>query len=151
MPINRSSAAWTAFGLCLVGLAISVYLTYEHFTGSTTLACSDNGTVNCLKVTTSKWAVFPPGTGGIPVALAGLIYFVVMTALCLPVEFNTRTAALRVIGCVVGIVSVLYLVYVELFKVDAICLWCTAIHVLTLLLLGAVLWENEQLRSRALV
>lgn len=28
----------------------------------------------------------------------------------------------------------LYLVYVELFRVDAICLWCTAVHVLTFLL-----------------
>jgi uncharacterized membrane protein len=34
---------------------------------------------------------------------------------------------------------VLYLVYVELFRIGAICLWCTAIHVLAVCLLGVVL------------
>jgi uncharacterized membrane protein len=32
---------------------------------------------------------------------------------------------------VVGLGTVVYLLYAELFEVDAICLWCTAVHVLT--------------------
>ncbi len=31
----------------------------------------------------------------------------------------------------IGALAVVYLLYVELFVVDAICLWCTAVHVLT--------------------
>jgi uncharacterized membrane protein len=31
---------------------------------------------------------------------------------------------------------------VELFKVNAICLWCTAVHAVTIVLLGAVLWRT---------
>jgi len=41
----------------------------------------------------------------------------------------------------IGAISVLYLVYIELFKVDAICLWCTAVHVCTIALLATVLWR----------
>ena len=35
---------------------------------------------------------------------------------------------------VVGVATALWLIYAELFRIDAICLWCTAVHVLTLLL-----------------
>ena len=31
-----------------------------------------------------------------------------------------------------------YLVYAELFRIDAICLWCSAVHVITALLFGLV-------------
>jgi uncharacterized membrane protein len=35
-------------------------------------------------------------------------------------------------------IDVLYLVYAELFILDAICLWCTAVHVLALALFAVV-------------
>jgi uncharacterized membrane protein len=38
--------------------------------------------------------------------------------------------------------SVLYPLYVELFAIDAICLWCTAVHVLTLVLFGTTLFAT---------
>ncbi len=44
-------------------------------------------------------------------------------------------------------VMVLWLVYVEIFKVDAICLWCTGVHVVTLLLLVTTLWWRGSERS----
>ena len=34
---------------------------------------------------------------------------------------------------------VLYLVYVELFRIGAICLWCTAMHVTAVCLFGVIL------------
>ena len=38
----------------------------------------------------------------------------------------------------VGVVFVLYLLWAELFRINAICLWCTAVHVLALVLFGMV-------------
>jgi uncharacterized membrane protein len=38
----------------------------------------------------------------------------------------------------VGVVFVCYLIWAELFQIDAICLWCTVVHVLTLVLFGLV-------------
>jgi Vitamin K epoxide reductase family len=66
-----------SFALAIVGLMISVYLTYEHFTGAATKACLDTGTVNCVKMTTSPWSVI----AGIPVAIAALAYYAAMTLL----------------------------------------------------------------------
>jgi len=39
---------------------------------------------------------------------------------------------------IIGIVFVLYLVYTELFTLDAICLWCTIVHVITFLLFALI-------------
>jgi uncharacterized membrane protein len=43
-------------------------------------------------------------------------------------------------------VSAVYLVWIELFRVGAICLWCTAVHVCTLALLATVLWTTSARR-----
>lgn len=123
--------------LCVLGLLDSAYLTYEHFTSSATLACSDTGAINCLKVTTSSYA----SIAGVPVAVLGLVFFVVMTALCLPAAWRSASPAVhraRLAASVVGLLMVFYLVYVELFRLDAICLWCTFVHVLTFALFGVV-------------
>ena len=45
---------------------------------------------------------------------------------------------LRLAAVSAGAVFVLYLVWAELFRIDAICLWCTVVHVVTVLLFGIV-------------
>lgn len=130
----------SALVCAVLGLLDAAYLTFEHFTSSTTLACSENGIVDCAKVTTSSYAAFL----GVPVALLGLVYFVVMTVLCLPALYRVDAPVVgwaRIAGAVLGVAMVVYLVWVELFALDAICLWCTGIHVLTVLLFIAVLFE----------
>ena len=123
------------------GLAVAAYLTYEHFTSSSTLACSDNGAINCLKVTTSSYST----VAGVPVAVLGLVFFAVMLVLQLPTMWRRPERVLRVgrVGwAVMGACTVLYLLYAELFAIDAICLWCTAVHVLTLVLFGTTVFAT---------
>jgi uncharacterized membrane protein len=43
-------------------------------------------------------------------------------------------ALVRMLSLVVGIGFVLYLLYAELFQIDAICLYCTSVHIITFLL-----------------
>lgn len=108
----------------VLGLGVAGYLTFEHFTSSTSLACSDNGVVNCLKVTTSSYAA----VAGVPVAVLGLVYFGVMLVLQLPPMWQRPERSLRLarVGwSVVGLCTVFYLLSAELFVLDAICLWCT--------------------------
>jgi uncharacterized membrane protein len=125
--------------VALIGLSISVYLTVEHFTGSTTLACPEGATVNCARVTSSQWSTL----AGVPVAVLGLAYFVVMTLLLTPMAWRRRAfGPVRIAGAVAGVAMVLYLIWIELFKVNAICLWCTAVHAVTVVLLGTVLWRT---------
>jgi uncharacterized membrane protein len=77
-----------------------------------------------------------------PVAVLGLAFFLAMTALSLPAAWRLRRLdAVRVGGAVLGVVGVLYLVWAELFRVRAICLWCTGVHALALGLLISVLWS----------
>jgi uncharacterized membrane protein len=139
-PATSGWVVWTSLGLCVLGLLDAAYLTFEHFTASSTLACSDSGTINCLKVTTSSYSKVL----GIPVALLGLIFFVAMTVLCLPQVWRWRNPVIRPVrlaATVVGMISVLYLLWAELFKIDAICLFCTGVHVLTFLLFALVATE----------
>jgi uncharacterized membrane protein len=131
--LRSSRLALLSTLLCLVGLAIAAYLTYEHYSASTTLSCPNTGTINCLKVTTSSYStVF-----GVPVALAGLLYYIVMTGLCQPLAWRVTSPDLtvvRLVASAAGVAFVLYLVWAELFRIDAICLWCTGVHIVTLVL-----------------
>jgi uncharacterized membrane protein len=140
MPRSAPPVVFATLTASVLGLLDAAYLTFEHYSSSTTLACSDTGTINCLKVTTSSYSK----VAGVPVALLGLVFFVVMTALCLPVVWrsaNRTVRRVRLAAVTVGMISVIYLVWVELFKVDAICLWCTGVHVLTFVLFALVVMD----------
>ena len=119
-------AGITSLCFASLGLAISIYLTVEHYSGSTALACPENAAINCAKVTTSSWSRL----GGIPVAVLGLAYFAVMTLLVVPSAWRRHLLdPVRVAGAAAGMAMVIYLLWAELFRVGAICLWCTAVHV----------------------
>ena len=123
--------------LAACGLGISVYLTIVHYSTSVTLACTSSGVVNCEKVTTSPESRFL----GVPVPLFGLAFFVVMVLANLPAAWRRGEPWIRIGRLAVaagGVLFVLYLVYAELFRIDAICLWCSAVHVITGLLFGLV-------------
>jgi uncharacterized membrane protein len=127
-----SVARWipaTSLALALAGVAVSGYLTIAHYTSPGILACSSSGLVSCELVTTSSQSVFL----GIPVAVLGLAWFVGMSVLCLPASWRStdrRVHLLRVVASLLAIAFVLWLIYAELVIIGAICLWCTAAHVL---------------------
>ena len=122
------------WALAIVGLADSTYLTITHYDSSVPLACSDTGTINCALVTHSAESIV---FGVFPVAVLGLAFFVFMTAATSPWAWRLKypqLAWVRLGSVIVGIGFVLYLVYTELFTLDAICLFCTYAHVVTFLL-----------------
>jgi uncharacterized membrane protein len=118
-----------ALALSLAGLAVSAYLTAAHFTSDAILACSSSGTVDCARVTTSAES----SVLGIPVAVLGLGWFAAMTLLTLPMarcSGQPWIARTRMLLAVAGMAFVVWLVYAELFRIGAICLWCTVVHVM---------------------
>jgi uncharacterized membrane protein len=136
---DRDAGGWRLGALipAVLGLIAATYLTVEHFSSSTTLACPESATINCAKVTTSSYSHL----AGIPVAVGGLAYFVVMVGLLTPWAWRIRALdPVRLVAAGLGVVSVLYLLWAELFKINAICLWCTAVHICTVVMAGAVLW-----------
>ncbi|HEY2549916.1 MAG TPA: vitamin K epoxide reductase family protein [Streptosporangiaceae bacterium] len=131
---------WTTLGLSLAGLGLSIYLTVAHLVGTSILACSSNGLVNCSLVTTSSQSKL---FGVFPVAELGLAFYVFMVAINSPWAWRMRQPAvywLRLGSVVAGMVFVLYLVYVELIQLHHICLYCTYTHVVTFLLFGVLVF-----------
>jgi uncharacterized membrane protein len=129
----------TTLALSLAGLGVSLYLTIAHYTTPTTLACPDTGIVNCEKVTTSPQSML---FGTVPVALLGLLFYLFMTAVNTPRAWRANPPGLqraRLGSLIAGIAFVLYLIFTELFTLDAICLWCTSVHVVTFLLFVLVM------------
>lgn len=132
-------AAPVTLPLALAGLAVSGYLTYVHYVEPRALSCPDTGVVNCTKVTTSPQSML---FDHLPVALAGAIYFLVVVALVVPAAWRSPRpwlARTRVAAAVAGMGMVCYLVYVEAVQVHALCLYCTAVHVVTFALFVAIL------------
>ena len=130
--------AWrVTLPLALLGLADSIYLTWTHFHPGA-LICKSGGTVDCAKVTTSPQSeIF----GHIPVAIVGLVYFVLMTALMTPWAWQMQNKwvhwfRLAAAGGAMGMV--VYLVTVEI-HLKAICEYCTGVHIINFLLFLAVL------------
>jgi uncharacterized membrane protein len=146
LSTNRRVPNWvlaTSLALSLAAVGIASYLTIAHYADPGALACPDSGVVNCALVTTSSESVVL----GVPVAVFGLIWAVAMVCLCVPGAWRTRAEWVeraRLIATGAGALTVVYLVYTELFRIGAICLWCTAIHVTALALFGVVMAARAQ-------
>lgn len=126
-------AELTTFGLSLIGLCLSIYLTITHFQPQA-LVCSGSGVIDCAKVTTSPQSEILH----IPVAILGLANYTVMTALNTPWAWHARVKWVHVARFVLAVISmcfVLWLIYAEVEIIGSICLYCTGVHVTTFALL----------------
>lgn len=128
-------------GLALLGLpgsAVAAYLTYSYWADRPTV-CAGIG--ECELVQTSEYADIV----GVPVALLGLLYFVAMSMLALArirrmpgtPEWG-QPAALSMALAAAAFAA--YLTYVELFILEAICVWCVALATLTAASLALTVW-----------
>jgi uncharacterized membrane protein len=121
----------------IVGMAIAVYLLLVHYDQQQVpLVCSTRGFIDCENVLNSPYSVVP-GTP-IPISLPGLLWFLVAAGLAF-YAWNWRVSdrwllLAEVIWGALGILTALYLVYVELVRLHTLCAWCTALHVLLLLM-----------------
>jgi uncharacterized membrane protein len=143
-PEVRTVPLWfqlTTWVLALAGLGVSIYLTIAHFTSPRILVCSDKGFVNCAAVTTSPESMV---FGIFPVAVLGLAFYVFMAAATSPWAWRVTWPPVRwarLGSVIVGMVFVLYLIYTELFTLNAICLFCTIVHVITFLLFALIVFS----------
>jgi uncharacterized membrane protein len=133
--------------LAVLGLAVSAYETWAHFNGSQLAGCPSggHGTFNCGAVITSPQSMV---FGVFPVAILGLIFYVVVTALMTPWAWRMQrreVGLLRLAAVIVGMGFAMYLIYAEVVQIQQICEYCTGVHVITFLLfcltvMGAAVW-----------
>jgi uncharacterized membrane protein len=108
--------------LALVGCFVALYLWLHAIGVGGPLQCGSGG---CDTVQTSRWAVFL----GLPVALYGVVgYFVILVvavAALRPAALVQRKWNVVLVGLAsVGVLFTVYLTYLELFVIQAICRWC---------------------------
>lgn len=110
----------------LAGIAISIYLTVLHYAGFAP-ECPTSGAINCEAVLSSPYAVIA-GTS-IPTSAAGIAWFAINGLLWTRPRRNLLLA-----WSLLGLLTVIYLLFVEIVLVGAICLWCTVAHLLVVVL-----------------
>ncbi len=134
--------------LSLVGLAVAVYLTFVHYQEDA-LVCTTGG---CETVQQSQYATIGP----IPIAILGVGFFAALVALSAIRAFklnilSSETATLVAWGLTLtGVLYYAYLVYIELFVLDAICQWCMSTTIITvaLFIIESILlwrWYNDEI------
>ena len=119
--------------LTLIGLGVATYLTYVHYAGIKP-ACTAGE--SCTKVQTSSYSELV----GVPVALMGLIgYVLILATLLLPQGETTRFAT--VVITLGGFGFSAYLTYRELFSIHAICEWCVSSAIIMTILMCLAIWR----------
>jgi len=110
-----------SIALALLGLAVSIYMTIFKLTDNEKM-CIGNG--GCSKVNSSVYAEID----GIPVALFGVGGYAVIAALLFMEDRNQfleENGTMILFGlALIGFLFTLYLIYVELALIHALCPFC---------------------------
>jgi uncharacterized membrane protein len=104
--------------LALAGVAIAGYLTWARYAHES-VACPIGGG-GCETVQQSSYSELV----GVPVALLGLLLYVVVLALVAWDALPARQAV--AVLALAGTAFALYLVVIQLAVIDAVCSWCLA-------------------------
>lgn len=106
-------------GLALAGLGIATYLLAARILGEPPACGPVKG---CETVAASEYATVL----GVPVALFGVGFSVILVAACAVWWRRAdRRALYAAYGLgLAGIIAVVYLTYLEIFVIGAICVWC---------------------------
>jgi len=140
---SRRAVCWRGpalIALAAVGVAISAYLTWVHFSGVPAL-CTDTG--SCEQVQSSRFAT----VAGVPIALLGLGLYLSLLGLSLwqPLAAGRAAPALVPLALfalpLAGSLYSAYLTFLELFVIRAICPWCVASALVLVLICALAAWD----------
>lgn len=133
----------------VAGLAISAYLTVVHYS-ALPLVCTTSGVISCERVLSSPYSVV--AGSGLPTSAAGIIWFSVSAALAAGQLTGRRAAAImrwHLLWSAIGLATVVYLVFLEIVQLGAICIWCTSAHALVVVTFLIALTRWRQAASAA--
>jgi uncharacterized membrane protein len=108
----------------MAGMGVSAYLTYTHYADQP-IACA--GLSGCAAVENSEYSTIID----IPAALLGILFCAGLLALVLArmarLPLAEEWAPLAAFSMTLaGVAFAAYLTYIELFVLEAICIWCTS-------------------------
>ncbi len=103
--------------VALAWLGVAAYLTWAHYADESVICVTGGGCDTVQESTYSEIA-------GIPVAALGVVAYAAILAL---VTWDTPAARLAAAAiALVGLLFSSYLLVLQLFVIDAICVWCVA-------------------------
>jgi len=126
--------------LSLIGFIDATYLTAKHYLGSPVTCSLTSG---CEIVTTSEYSTI----FGVPVALGGAVYYFIILLLSIIYTETKRDRLLKFIALftIIGFLSSAWFVYLQIFVLHALCLYClasaatsTALFITGIVLLGKI-------------
>ena len=136
MP-NERTLRTAALVLSILGVGVATYIAIAESGGGSPVCVAGGG--GCEQVADSEYSEL----AGVNVAVIGIGGYLVLAAAALipgdPGRFLGLMAAL------VGFMFSLYLTYLELFEIEAICQWCVASAVLMTALLAVGLLRARYL------
>jgi uncharacterized membrane protein len=103
--------------VAIAGVGVAGYLTWAYYADSTVLCVAGGG---CETVQESEYAEI----AGIPVALLGLGAWATILALVVWDSVGARLAAASL--AFLGLLFSVYLLVLQLFVIEAVCIWCMA-------------------------
>ena len=129
--------------LAAAGVAVSSFSLYHHFSKSKTSFCDLGQTFNCDLVNRSSYStVF-----GVPVALIGIIGYLVILAFATVYREKAETPFLLAAAALAGLAFALRLAYIEAFVLNAWCLLClSSLAVILAITISAVINAASTLR-----
>ncbi|MBI4119598.1 MAG: vitamin K epoxide reductase family protein [Parcubacteria group bacterium] len=122
--------SWAAIILSFIGLADSAYLAANHYSYAATTCLIVSG---CDKVLTSSYATI----GTIPVAILGIVYYFLIIALFGAYVYSGNKNFLTYGGAAtfMGFLATLWFLYLQVFKIKALCTYCLISAFVSILLL----------------
>jgi uncharacterized membrane protein len=131
--------------VALAGLFVALYLSLYKLGYIGTLVCKVG---SCETVQTSRWAAL----FGVPVAVWGVLFYVAVLAVALAglsgaLADSRRLSELMAVMTGAGVLFSLWLTYLELFVIHAICLYCVCSALLVTILFVIALLDLRDVRA----
>jgi uncharacterized membrane protein len=141
-PQNSKLLTWSSLVLTLLGAADAIYLLVLKITQAEVMCVGSHG---CITVNNSSYAE----VYGIPISVIGLFAYLAIAAILI-LEPRWKLASdngpLAVFGIsLVGVLYSVYLTYIELYVIFAVCPFCVASAILiTLIFILAIIRLGRQ-------
>lgn len=135
-PIKKA----TAVGIfSFVGFIDASYLAVKHYTGTIPPCAIAKG---CEVVTTSQYAEI----GGVSVALFGAIYYLIIliTSIAIIDTNNNHLKKFLSLFSIIGLLASIWFVSLQLFVINALCLYCIASAVSSVSVFTIAFFLNKQ-------
>jgi uncharacterized membrane protein len=132
--------------LALAGIFISTYLTLYKLGMIGELSCSIG---SCETVNTSRWSAFL----GLPVAAWGLFFYLDVFGVALVgtmprLENEPLISIVLVAEAAIGVIFSIWLTYLELAVIHAICIWCVTSAIVVLLIFLVSVADLRETRAQ---